>query len=253
MAIHLINKKSSAFLSLFFAALLMTGYQNEMQASLAAQFEVPKLSLSAQATIRKPADELQMRIGVVTIEDTAEDALKENSIRMQAVMSSLKDAELAQGEYETGHFSITPRYTPYPKDAPPNWKQTINGYEVSNSIQIHTSNSDAAGKLIDAANKAGANSIDNIHFTLKNARIYWDEAVGMATEHAINDATSVAKAAGIKLVRILNISLDNSGAINPRSNPLYFAKGMSDSAPPIEAGEVSITANVSITYEIVNR
>lgn len=212
--------------------------------------DVPKLSLSAEATIKKPADELRMRVGVVTVAETAEEALSENSVRMEAVIKGLTDAGLSKGDYETGHFSINPTYTPYPKNPPPDWRQTINGYEVRNTIQIHTSAIDSAGKWIDVANKAGANTIENIHFALSEPRMYSDEAVSTAIGYAIHDAEIIAREANVKLVQILSITVDNS-YVSQQPNNLYMAKASyGDSAPPIEAGDVTLTARVSLSYEI---
>lgn len=236
----------NAFLSLL---VFLTSYQ--LHASNNDNVEVPKLTLNAQATIHKPADELQMRIGVVTVKDTAQEALLENSSKMQDVISGLKEAGLTKEEYQTGKFSITPTYTPYPKNPPSDWKQTINGYEVKNSIFIQTAALDTGGKYIDIANKAGANSVDNIAFTIRDHRAFWDEAVSTATAYAMHDAETIAHAANLKLVRILSITLDNNSNLTPRTNNLYFAKGMaSEAAPPLEAGDVAITANVTISYEV---
>ncbi len=208
----------------------------------------PTITLNAKGTIYKPADELQMNIGVVTIANTAESALQENSRKMEDVINALLSAGLTDKEYETGHFSINPTFTPYPKNPPPDWKQSINGYEVSNTIFIHTNMIDSAGKLIDAANKSGANQIHSIRFVLHDQRLHWNEAISLAVANAMSDAQTIAKAANLKLVRILSISLENDGTINPRG-VLYAAKSF-DSTPPIEAGDVPITASIAITYEI---
>lgn len=215
------------------------------------EINVPKITVSGQALIRKPADELRLTVGVVNLAANAEAALAENSSKMQAVISSLKDAGLVKSEYETGHFSIHPTYTPYPKDPPPDWKPSINGYEVSNSIAIRTAKLDLAGKLIDTANKAGANSIENIHFTLQDPRSYSNDVISAAVANAAKDAKAIASAAGVRLVRLISITLDSSNAVSPRSDNIYFAKALSmDNAPPIESGDVSITANVTASYEI---
>lgn len=220
-------------------------------ANYAEYTKVPKLTLSAQATLYKPADELQLKIGVVTLGETAKKTLDKNSARMEAVIASLEKAGLSKGDYETGQFSINPTYTPYPKNPPDNWKQSINGYEVSNTLVIHTDKLDMAGELIDVANKAGANSITDIHFSLQNPRLYWTEALNAATSNAIDDAKVMAAAAGVKLVRVLSINLDNTNVISPQVNTAYFSKSMGgDVAPPIEPGEVKITANVTLVYEI---
>lgn len=212
--------------------------------------DVPTLKLSAQAHLKKPSDELQMKIGVINLGKTAEAALAENSKRMQAIIASLEAAGLTKKDYETSRFSIQPTYTPYPKDPPYDWKPSINGYEVSNSILIHTERLDIAGKLIDVANKAGANSISDIKFSLRNPRIYWHEALGEATTNAISDANAIASVAQIKLLRVLSINLDDMNVAAPHVNASYLSKSMSESAPPIEPGEVTITATVTIVYEI---
>lgn len=215
------------------------------------QSVLPKITLSAQAQIFKPADELHITIGVVDLGDNAEAVLAANSLKMQAVVASLENLGLTKTEYQTGRFNIHPTYTPYPKDPSPNWKPSINGYEVTNSISIKTDKISQAGRIIDAANKAGANNIENIHFALHDASAYWREAVSQATTNAINDANIIAQAAGVKLGRLLSISLDNANFASPRTNNLYFAKSIGNEAlPPIEAGEIPITANVSIVYEI---
>lgn len=221
--------------------------------AIAADATLPKITLSAQATIFKPADELQMTIGVVNLGENAEKVLATNSSKMQDVINYLEAAGLTKGEYQTGRFSIHPTYTPYPKDPPPDWKPSINGYEVSNTIVIKTSKLDAAGKFIDAANKAGANSIENIHFSLHDSRSYWNEAMSAATTNAINDAKVIAQAANVNLGRLISITLDSANTVLPRANNVYFAKAMaSETIPPIEAGDVTITASVSIVYEIAN-
>jgi len=212
--------------------------------------DVPKLTLSASATIWKPSDELQLKIGVVNLGNTAEEALEENSQKMQGVIANLELIGMTKDDYETSHFSINPTYTPYPKEPPMNWKPSINGYEVTNTILIHSPKLDMAGKIIDMANRAGANSIADIRFGLHNSRDYWTEALAAAGSNAIADARAIAGSTGVKLVRVLSISL-NQTQVSSHQPHLAFAKmGGADRTPPIEPGEVSIMANITLIYEI---
>jgi len=213
--------------------------------------DISKLTLSASAAILKPADELQMKIGVITFGLTAEEALQENSSKMRATIANLEMAGLTSEDYETSQFSIKPTYTPYPQNPPPDWRQSINGYEVMNSILIHTGNLEMAGKIIDLANKAGANSITDIMFCLRSSRDHWNEVLAAAGANAVSDARAIAEATGVRLVRVLSISLNHTQMRSPQLNLACFAKapGMG-SAPPIEAGDVTIEASVTIVYEI---
>lgn len=240
---------SKSTLSFYFLMLLTFAVPGASFAKIDSD-EISKLTLSAQAYIRRPADELQFKIGVVTLSDQADTALIENSIRMQSVVKALEAAGLERSEYETGHFGVHPTYTPYPKDAPADWKPSINGYEVTNSIIIHTDKLDEAGKLIDVANRAGANSINNIRFTLHDPHEYREEAIRTATKNALNDARAIASAAGVQLVRLLSITLDSSNLVSPQENAIYMAKSGGETSTPIEPGEVSLTASVTVVYEI---
>ncbi|MBX7066276.1 MAG: SIMPL domain-containing protein [Parachlamydiales bacterium] len=217
--------------------------------SLFAQ-DVPKLTLTASASIPKPADELQLKIGVVTYAETAEAALADNNSRMNRVFDDLMRAGLDRDDYETNQFSINPTYTPTPKDPPPHWKPSINGYEVRNTLQIHTPKLDMAGTIIDLANKAGANSITDIHFGLRNSRNYWTEALSAAGANAVSDAQAIANATGVRLIRVLNISLNHTQVKSPPLN--FCAARPADFSTPIEAGDVSIEASVTLIYEIGN-
>lgn len=217
--------------------------------SFANMQDVPKLTLSATATIHKPSDELQLKIGVVTLGLTAEEALHENSLKMTSVVRGLEALGLNKDDYETNQFSIHPTYTPYPKNPPPDWRQTINGYEVTNSLLIHTQKLNLAGAIIDSANKNGANSISDIRFGLHSSREYWSEALSAAGANAVCDAQAIAQATGVKLVRVLSINLNSTQVNSPRLDYACMAKCESASTP-IEPGEVSITANITLVYEI---
>ena len=210
--------------------------------------ELPKLTLSASATISKPADELQMKIGVVTLGETAEEALSENSAKMRGVIGNLEEIGLGTDDYETSQFSINPTYTPPPQNPPQSWRPSINGYEVANSILIHTDQLDLAGLIIDVANQAGANSIADIRFGLRCPRDYWTEALMAAGANAVSDAQAIAQATGVRLVRVLSIALNHTQVRAPQLHLANFAK--TSGAAPIEPGDVSIEATVSLVYEI---
>lgn len=212
--------------------------------------DTPKLVLSAQATLHKPADELQLKVAVVTIGKTAELTVTENNEKMHAVVAGLEKLGLVKTDYETGQFAIQPTYTPYPTNPPADWKPSINGYEVTNTLLIHTDKLDLAGKLIDVANKAGANSISDIRFGLSDPRIYWSEALAAASTNAVNDAKVLAAATGVELLRVLSVTLDNTRVSSPQMNVAYLSKSAGNNAPPIQPGEVTLTANVTLTYEI---
>ncbi|MHC5009190.1 MAG: SIMPL domain-containing protein, partial [Planctomycetota bacterium] len=128
--------------------------------------DVPRLTVRGEALLHKPADLLRLRVGVVTDDPEPTAALNRNSRQMQNVITALEKAGLDRPEYETGRFSVQPVYERRPRNAGADWRARITGYQVTNSLAVRTKKLELAGKLIEAANDAGANSIDSISFDL---------------------------------------------------------------------------------------
>jgi uncharacterized protein YggE len=216
-----------------------------------AATDISTLTVRGQAEFFKPADQLRMRIGVVTESPEPTEALDRNSDRMQDVIKALHKAGLTEDEYETGRFSVRPLYERRPRNAGGDWQPRITGYEVSNSLLIKTKKLDSAGKLIEAANKAGANSIDSITFDLADARSHRAEAIARATRNARADARTLADAAGVRLLRVVSISLDDASHRPPVARMgRAVAMAEAGAAPPIAPGDVTVRAGVTIVYEI---
>jgi uncharacterized protein YggE len=223
-----------------------------LAAPVAAE-DSPSLTVAGQARLERPADELQLGLAVVTEATEAAAALAENSDQMERVLAALSKAGLEDGEATTGRFSVSPRHSHRPPQARADWRPEIVGYRVENSIQIETSKIEKAGQLIDVAVRAGANSVRSISFGLADDRAYRKEAIAQATAHARTDALAVAEAAGVRLGRLLSARLDDAAAppVPVRMRTESFA--VAASAPPIEPGDVSIRARVTLTYEIEER
>jgi len=167
------------------------------------------------------------------------------------VITALEKAGLDRPEYETGRFSVQPIYERRPRNAGADWRARITGYQVTNTLAVRTRKLELAGKLIEAANDAGANSIDSISFDLANPRTHRGEAIATATTNARSDAGILARSAELKLVRIIAISLDEAGWRPPVAT-MRTGVAMAEAriAPPIAPGEVTVRASVTIVYEV---
>lgn len=216
-------------------------------------FAGTKLSVNGTALVHKPADEVNFTVSIQSQGTTAEEALTENNAKMHALVSGLQEVGLEKGEYYTGQFSIQPVYTPYPKLPPPDWKQAIIAFDVTNSLSIKTAKLDLTPLLIDAAGKAGATQITGISFGIKDPQQFRSEAILQATSNAMQDASAMADAANIRLIRVLDIKLEQPEMYpRPGLELRFMAKGASNS-PFIEAPDVDIRASVTIVYEIASK
>jgi uncharacterized protein YggE len=215
----------------------------------AAENKTAQLFVKGEAVLLKPADQMQLTIGIVSQDTEAQRALQINNKKMRQLIKNLNDIDLPQTDYQTGQFYISPVYKRQPKEIPAEW-QPISHYEVTNTLQIATQKLDLVERIISVAAQAGSNKIDSIQFGLKDPRLYRAEAIEKATQNAIDDATVLAQAARVNLLGVHSISLDYSQGHNYSPKVMYAAAADS-SATPIELGNVEVRASVDITFDIV--
>jgi uncharacterized protein YggE len=212
---------------------------------------VPHLRVHGEAQLQVPADQLRLSVGVTTQAADADTALARNSTRMRAVEQALRETGLDKKEYRTGHFSVQPQWTPRPRQAPPDWQPTISGFTVSNSFAVVTPKLKLAGPLIEAAVKAGANTVGDLFFDLADPQAARAEAIRQATTVARTRARTLAAAAGVPLGTVLAIALDQA-AIRPQQLQAVRLETMAAGGePPMAPGEVTVHAGVTMTYRLM--
>ena len=215
--------------------------------------DLAQLTVRGTAEIDVPADEVRLSIGVVSEGEDAEDVLRENTRKVRAVLAALGRLGLTDEEYDTGRFDVRPQYSRRPRGAEDDWRPRIIGFQVQNVLTVTTTRLDLAGPVIAAANEAGANTVQVLGFGLAEPDAQRERAIREATRSALRDAKAMADAAGVELVRILRIRLDDANTPRgPIASPMMEASARMamDAAPPIDAGDVTVRASVTTVHEI---
>lgn len=202
------------------------------------------LTVTASADVARAPDQLRMTAGVLTTAATAAEAMAANAARMTAVLSALKGAGMADRDVQTTGLTLNPQYR-YEQNQSP----ILTGYQARNSISLRTVKLADAGKLIDVAIKAGANEVQGPEFTLANPDAALDEARTAAVAKARARAELYAKAAGLKVKRIASIS-EGAGTPEPGPRPMMRMAVADAGAPPLQPGELSLSAQVTISFEL---
>jgi uncharacterized protein len=197
-------------------------------------------------------DSAKISIAVVTNGKNLEQVSSDNDSKTKAVLKAIKGLNIKNLKIKTSNYRVTPQKS-Y-KARPPE----IKGYEVHNVIEgkleefepehlpKHVSN------IVGKALESGANNIHHIQFYIKNKELLEREALTQATQKAMERARVLAKAAGVKLKRIVSLS---THPVHMSAKPQMFMKAAMKTeagaqAPPIESGESQIRAQVTVAYEI---
>jgi uncharacterized protein YggE len=218
-------------------------------AAAAAAAELTRITVSGEATVQAQPDTAVVSIAVVTQNASASEAQAENASRTEAVVRAVKAAAGAGAEVKTGGYSLQPQYSYKPNESP-----QINGYQVRNSVIVTMSDLTKVGAVIDAASRAGANTVDYLNFTLRRDRPARSQALAEATRDARAKAQTLAEALGGRVVRIVEVQ---EGPIYRPPVPLRGTVGrmaeMQAADTPIEVGSLDIRAQVQLVAEVETR
>lgn len=208
---------------------------------------VTRVVVTGEATVEAQPDTANLFIAVVTQNASASEAQAENASKTDAVVRAVKSAAGVGAEVKTSGYSVQPQYV-YKEGATP----AITGYVVRNTVSVTTGALDRVGAIIDAASRAGANSVDGLSFTLRRDEQARGQALASATRAALGKARVVAETLGGRVVRVIEVQ--EGGAVRPV--PIYAGGGtagraMTAQAPtPVEAGSLEIRAEVTLVAEV---
>ena len=215
--------------------------------------ELTRVTVSGEATVRAQPDTAVLSVAVVTQNASASEAQAENASKTDAVVRAVRAAAGANSEVKTGGYSLQPQYVYKQNDAP-----QITGYLARNSVIVTMSDLTKVGAVIDAASRAGANTVDSLNFTLRRDRDARTQALTEATGDATAKARAIAEALGGRVVRVVEMQ---EGPIYRPPIPLPVARGRTAAwaadaeaaQTPIEVGSLDIRAQVQLVVEIVAR
>jgi uncharacterized protein YggE len=201
------------------------------------------LTVTGMATVHAVPDQAILSLGVTTTGPTAAAAMAANNAAASAVMARLIAAKVADRDMQTTGLSLNPNWVMNAAGT----AQEIQGYIASTMLTVRIAALETAGSVLDAAITDGANTLNGLTFGLSDPRPIEDEARKAAVADAVARAQVLAEAAGEDLVRILSITEGGGGH---QSMPMLY-KAAADSAVPLAAGEVGVSAEVTIVWQLL--
>lgn len=200
------------------------------------------LDVAATGKTSRVPDLATIRAGVVTQAPTAAAAMSANATRMRDVLAALKRAGVAERDVQTATIGLSPQYR-YKEGAAP----TITGYQANNSVSVRFRDVAASGRILDALVASGANQIDGPNLSIDKPEAAEDAARTDAVAKARARAELYARAAGLRVDRIVSISETGGYVPQPPMPVMAMARVQAEAADTAVApGEqdVSVTLNV---------
>jgi len=243
--------------SLLFAAFAVPVVIASFSVAVAAQTGInvvppqPVIVVAGNAQVEAAPDQAVVRIGVVHQSASAKEAQDEANKVGQAINKAILSLGVTAKNIQTSRLSISPVYVqqrPGSNDAP-----RIAGYTASSSISVTLENLALVGLVVDAGLDNGANQLDGVSFQLKNDGPMREEALKLAVEEAKGKAAAIAKALGVALGPVMEVS-ESGVSVSPleegNERVRFSALAAAPVATPVSPGQVIVNASVVLKYSI---
>lgn len=234
---------------LILAAMLVT---SGMMASDAMATDVhisnvnPVIDLTISETVETPPDIATFSTGVQTQALTASAAVRANNMQIASVVARLKMLGIADRDIQTTQISLNQQFD-Y-RDGQPIFK----GYQASNMVSAKLRDLTKLGAFLDALAVDGATSFNGPTFGIDNDSSFREAARDKVWASAMARARSLARKAGYNDIRVLRVEENDSGqGFVSAPMALRSMNAVADKSTPIAPGELSVSASMSFTFEMV--
>jgi uncharacterized protein len=222
------------------AGMMLFGASASAGAQMMPAPQPPQITVSARGEIQVAPDRARVQVGVETQAKTAAAAAAENNKKQTAILAAIRALGVPAAQITTLGYNVAPMQRYDEKDR----RVVIDGYQVSNIVQVVTDKLDQTGPIIDAGLANGANRVAGLDFMVRDASSARDAALAQAVQSARRQAEVAAKAAGGTLGEMLELNVNDYERPDPR--PMMAMAKMDAASTPTPISEGTTTVAITV-------
>jgi len=220
--------------------------------------EPPLVTVSGQAEVRVPPDEVVFSLGVESIDKDILAARTRTDDRVKDVLAIAKRNNVKAEDVQTSYISIQPKYNTDDLEYEQRraLKREFLGYQVSKTIAVILRDISRFDSLLSDVLKAGVTRLGNVEFRDSKIRQHRDQARAMAMKAAQEKAKLLAGEIGQSIGPAYSIT---------EGTPTYYSNsnvsqnriaGLASPSEPesesaIAPGAISVTAQVTVRFKLM--
>jgi len=214
--------------------------------------ELKTIEITATEKVVVAADVAMLKIGFQNLAATKDAAYAENTRNANTIIQAILDAGVPKEAIETESLKLEKEEQRYGAKSDQPTK-----FVATQEWQIHSTASEAQ-KIVDIAVAAGANQIENVAWSVKDADALESKAYAAALNRAKTLAEQSASHTGLKLGEIITIvnsanAFDRQFVLESAGLAMYAKIATPQKQPmlKLQPGMVERQASVTITYAVV--
>lgn len=207
--------------------------------------ERPVVVTAGEGVVQAVPDRAYVTISAESRAASPREAQRRNTELMKPVQDKLRGAGIPADAIRTTAYDLQFEYDWN------NGRRIPKGYLARNVIEVRVDAIDKLGELLDIAVTAGATSVNDIRFDVKDRSKLEREALRLAVADARARAEAAAAGAGSSIDRVVRI--EERGVVSPPPMPMLrmAMKEQSQAADvPIATGQLELRANVTLTASL---
>ena len=206
------------------------------------------ISVTGDGQVMVSADHATVTLGITARDRDVQVAQQRANQAIAAIRASLKENGIAEEDINTGMINIYANYD-YSSE-----NEMISGYTANATLAIRLSDTGLAGKVIDLAFAAGANTLEGINFYAEDTEEAKQEALTKAVEDARKKAEILAAAMGMTVKQVRSVQEGavysyDSGVNNFSKRADVEEAAATGASTVVQAAKISVQANITIVFE----
>ncbi len=226
-----------------------------LQAFAQSGIEPPLITVSGQAEVRVPPDEVVFTLGVESVDKDISEAKKRTDDSVKEVLAIAKKNNVKAEDVQTSFISAQPKYNTDDVDYEQrrNMKREFVGYQVSKTIAVILRDISRFDSMLSDVLRAGVTRLSNVEFRDSQLRKHRDQARAMAIKAAQEKASLMAREIGQSIGPAYSIT-EGGGDYTPRAASQNVSSSISgdssDRESAIAPGSISVTAQVTVRFRL---
>ncbi|OGG85898.1 hypothetical protein A2392_00615 [Candidatus Kaiserbacteria bacterium RIFOXYB1_FULL_46_14] len=221
------------------------------------QYGMTSINVRGEGEVNAKPDIGSFSFSVTAEGADAATAQKDSAEKINSILTFLKESGVEEKDIKNRDYFLNPKYRYEAVDCAmgmycPPGNQVIDGYEVTQTVEVKVRDLDKAGDLITGAGERGATNLSQLQFTIDDESNLKAEAREAAIADAKEKANKLADSLGVKIVRMMGYyeEENNSSPYYGMGGDAMMSSEVKAVSPELPTGENTIKTIVNITYEI---
>jgi uncharacterized protein len=217
--------------------------------------EQPLITVTGQAELRVPPDEVVFNLEVTKLNLDLVAAQKQTDDAVKQVLSLARRFDVSQDDVKTAYVSVEMKYSTDLIDSDEysnakKVKREFIGYETSKTVIIRFTDLARYEKFFGEVLKAGVSKVSSVEFRTSQIRKYKDQARALAIRAAREKAVALTAEIGQTIGKAHSIQEEGYGrsALSNNYSSVISGSFSSDENSAFAPGMISVTAQVTVSF-----